>query len=80
MYWCNIGPAHIVIFRWKIIIASDIMLSLSAWANITQEKYLCIVGPQSASNFAQKNNLKFCLDLSVPTLHKEITCAMLVHG
>ena len=73
-YLCNIGPVQIVIFSWKTV------LSWSAWTNITQENYLCNVGPQSTNNFGQKNNLKFCLDISGPTLHKEITCAMLVHG
>ena len=46
----------------------------------TRKNYLCNVGPQSTNNFAQKNNLQFCLDISGPTLHKEITCVMLVHG
>ena len=52
----------------------------SAWANIALEKYLYNVGPQSTNNFAQKNNLQCCLDLCGQTLHKEISCAMLVHS
>ena len=53
------------------------MLSWSAWANIAKENYVCNLGSVSTNNFAQKNNLQFCLDLSGPTLHMEITCAML---
>ena len=57
------------------------MLPWSVWTNIIQKKnHLCNVDPQSTNNFAQKNQLQFCLDISGPTLHKEITCAMLVHG
>ena len=56
------------------------MLSWSAWANIPPENYLCNVDPQSTNNFEQESNLRFCLDLSEPTLQKEITCAILGHG
>ena len=52
----------------------------SACANIAQETYLCNAGPQSTNNFAPKINLQFCLDLSGPTLHKEIASGMLAHG
>ena len=31
-------------------------------------------------NFAPKNNLQFFLDLSGPTLYKEITCGMFTHS
>ena len=64
-------------FRRKITICNVILIYL---ANITQENYLCNVSPQSTSNFTQKNNLNFCLDLSGPKLHKKVTYAMLVHG
>ena len=63
-------------FHRKIIHA---MLSWSAWANIPYENYSCYVNPQSTNNFAQEKILEFCLDLSGPTLHKEITFAMLAH-
>ena len=53
-------------FRRKI---SYWMLSWSAWAKIAKENYVY--------NLAKKNNLQFYLDLSGPTLHMEITCAML---
>ena len=55
-------------------------LSWSLWANIAQEHYLCNVGTQPTNNFAQKKNLQFCLDLSEPTLYKEIACAVLAHS
>ena len=42
--------------------------------------YLCNVGSQSSNTFAHENNLQCFLDLSGSTLHKEITCAMLVHS
>ena len=51
------------------------MLSWSAWANIAQEKFLYNVGPYLTNSFAQKN-LQRCLDLSGPTLYKEITYIM----
>ena len=37
------------------------MLFWSAWVNTAQGNYLCIVDPQSMNNFAQENNLQFCL-------------------
>ena len=37
----------------------------------------CNVGPQSANNFTEENNLQFWLDLYI---YKEITCGMLVHN
>ena len=55
------------------------MLSWSAWANIWQENYLCSDDPHSTTNFAEENNLQFCLDGSGPTLHKKIV-AMLTYG
>ena len=39
--------------------------------------YLCNVDPQSTNNSV--NNLQICLDISEPTLHKEITSAILAH-
>ena len=45
-----------------------------AWSNIAQNNYTHNAdnaGP--TNNFGQKNNLKFCLDLSGPTLHKKIS-------
>ena len=84
--WDNVTPknyvqcwprAHKHGFRRKI---SYTMLSWSAWANISQENYLWNIGPQYTSNFAHKKNLQFCLDLSGPTLHKEINCAMLAQS
>ena len=56
------------------------MLSWSAWANIAHENYLCDVCPQSTNSFAQEHNLQCLLDLSGPTLNKEIICAMLAHS
>ena len=38
------------------------------------------ISAQSTNNFEQENNLQWCLDLSGPTLRKEITCAMLAYG
>ena len=35
--------------------------------------------PHPRNNSAQENNLQFWLDLFEPTLHKEITCAVLAH-
>ena len=52
----------------------------SPCANIAQKTYLCNDGPESTNNFAPKNNLQFCLDLSGQTLHKESACGMLAHG
>ena len=43
----------------------------------TSELYLCNVGPQPMNNFSQENKLQYCLGLCRPTLHKEITCAIL---
>ena len=63
-------------FRKKITYAT---LSLSAFANIAHENYLCNVDPKPKNNFAQENNIQCCLDLCGPTLRKEFTCAMLVH-
>ena len=42
-------------------------------------KKLPMYEPQSTNNSAQENNLQFCLGLSRPTLHEEITGAMLAH-
>ena len=53
------------------------MVVWSAWANITQENYLYSTGKQSRNNFAQENNLQFCLDLSQPSFLNEITCGIL---
>ena len=39
--------------------------------------YLSNVDPQSTNNSV--NNLQICLDISEPTLHKEITSAILAH-
>ena len=36
-------------------------------------------GPQT-NLYTQESNLQLCLNLSGPTLHKKINCAMLVHG
>ena len=68
-YWCNVGPDHIVIISQENSYIPT-KLPWFALANIAQETYLCNAGPQSTNNFAQKNNLQFCLDLSWPTLHK----------
>ena len=56
------------------------MFSWSTWANIAQENCPCKVGPLFANNFVQKNNLQLCPDISGPTLHKEITCTMLIQS
>ena len=61
-------------FRRKI---SHSMLPWSAFANIAYENYLCIVDPMSKNNFAQESNIQCCLNLFVPKLRKEFTCAML---
>ena len=55
------------------------MLFCSARANIGQDKYQYIVFPYLTNNFAQRKS-KTCLDLSGPTLHKEITYVMLAYG
>ena len=55
------------------------MLSLSAFADIAHENYLCNADPESKKNFAQENNIQCCLDLCGPTLRKEFTCAMLAY-
>ena len=59
----------------------------SDWANILPKKITYLTSVTCAmlthsptNNFAQENNWQFCLDLSWPTLHKEITCAILAHG
>ena len=61
-------------FRRKI---SYSMLPWSAFANIAYENYLCNVDPMPKNNFAQENNIQCCLNLLVPKLRKEFTCAML---
>ena len=79
-YFSNVGQGCTdqTCFCWKI---SHKMLSWSAWANIGQGNYLCNIGQRPTINFAQKKNLQFCLDLSGPIVHKEITsCAMLTQN
>ena len=73
-FWCSVGPDHIVMFSKE---KPCEMLPWSAWANSAQENYLCNIGPQFRNNLTQKNNLQFYLDLSRPTLLKEITCGIL---
>ena len=57
------------------------MLSKYGWDNITQENYWCNIGTVNIVIFSQENNhIQCCLDLPEPTLHKKITCEMLVHS
>ena len=48
----------------KLVFLSDVGLGFSC---------AMLFVPQSTINSAQENNLQFCLDLSEPMLHKEIT-------
>ena len=76
-YLCNFGPEHTDMFLHENNLYNVVLI---CHTNIAQENYLCNVDPQPMNNFAQENNLHCCLDLCGPTLHKEITCVMLVHG
>ena len=53
------------------------MMPWSAFANIAYENYLRNVDPMPKNNFAQENDTQRCLNLFVPKLRKEFTCAML---
>ena len=69
-YLWNVGPERTVIFSQEDNLHNVVLTCLGQYCK----------DPQSTNNFTQANNLQFCLDLSEPTLHKEVTCAMLVHG
>ena len=53
---------------------------LNLWVNMALGNYFWEVGPVHTFIFFQENNLYNCFDLPGPTLHKKMTCAMLVHS
>ena len=77
-YLCNVGRKRTVIFSEEDNLCYNVALQ-EILQGPTFYKKLPMYEPQSTNNSAQENNLQFCLGLSRPTLHEEITGAMLAH-
>ena len=75
---CNVGRKRTVIFSEEDNLCYNVALQ-EILQGPTFYKKLPMYDPQSTNNSAQENNLQFCLGLYRPTLHKEITGAMLAH-
>ena len=72
---CKIVPGVLIKHCRRFLLCNIIQILL------TQESYLCNISPERTDIALLKNNQRIAvLNLPGPTLHKTITCAMLVPG